>query len=729
MKLKGVNPLEQHVEKIVLAAVSVIFLGVLAMQFLVEPNKVKVGNAAPVPPGRAFDSVEAKAREIDNIMKLTDLGPRRPDIPTFDLVKQLTQQREAPLVPAREFALGPKLGIEGSDKTTAAIGNDRITPISLPAAAHVLAATFRGTLDPTEPENIPELKPFVPTEQPLDTKAVSVACTLDGTAIRQALSGAPTAPGAKPIPLSWWRDGMEVLSVRLERQEQQAGGNWSDATEVAPPPGRFSMAERLKGVRSSQDLADAVAEARGAAEDIQRPAFYRTIAPAQAWAPPAEGGAAAEAPGTKNPEVDRAVAKANASKKSVEAIQKRIDETTQAPVRQPAPRGGEGGGGGGGGGKGAGGGGGGQAPGQTSGPSMTQQEKDSRLKTLNSQLKTAQAQLAKDIDALKALNRDESGKPLAAAGAGETGKTAAAKPLLDNDQVKLWSHDMTVQPGKTYRYRVKVGVNNPAFARTSALVPEQQELAAAAVIYSQPTDWSEPVQVLPDQFFFLTGATEADSLGPPRATAEGFKFFYGYYRKTSVSLEPGDTVSANIKLPDANKLPIYDLKAAPQAGGPAPGAPQPPPEAPMPGGKGRMPQPGREERTGGGGNPGQPNEKPQVTLPANAKPYSKSSITAAIDAMLLDVAKTVATGEGGARSEAYMRGSDGQIVVLSPDEQRKSPVYQMAAASAKEGENQGQPAAPAEPTKKDPNTPPPPKTRAPTPPPPGGGGGGGAGGG
>src|SRR4051812_31421349 len=53
MKLKGVNPIEQHVEKIVLVTVSGVFLLVVAAQFLYEPNKVKVGSAAPVPPGKA----------------------------------------------------------------------------------------------------------------------------------------------------------------------------------------------------------------------------------------------------------------------------------------------------------------------------------------------------------------------------------------------------------------------------------------------------------------------------------------------------------------------------------------------------------------------------------------------------------------------------------------------------------------------------------------------------
>jgi hypothetical protein len=99
MKLKGVNPLEQHIEKIVLIVVSAIFLIVLSLQFLVEPNKVKVtGSTQAVPPGKAFDSVEAKAKQLKTVMEQTDLGNALPAAPKYDLVRQLKDIREKPVI-------------------------------------------------------------------------------------------------------------------------------------------------------------------------------------------------------------------------------------------------------------------------------------------------------------------------------------------------------------------------------------------------------------------------------------------------------------------------------------------------------------------------------------------------------------------------------------------------------------------------------------------------------
>jgi hypothetical protein len=98
--------------------------------------------------------------------------------------------------------------------------------------------------------------------------------------------------------------------------------------------------------------------------------------------------------------------------------------------------------------------------------------------------------------------------------------------------------------------------------------------------------------------------------------------------------------------------------------------------------------------------------------------------------MLLDVARVPGASEvTSGRPEAFLRGSSGQIVVRIPDEDRKNPIYAIVNQSAKDGEDQGQPAAPeAEKPKERPDQlPRPGHTRPPPPPPPGGGGGAGGG--
>lgn len=720
MKLKGVNPIEQHVEKIVLVSVSGVFLLVVAAQFLYEPNRIKVGNGQTVPPGAAFHAAEEQAKQIAARMAATQI-PDMPEAPSLDLVEQFRTRHSAPVAPPNlAVALGPAVKFQGDESAGAAAkGQVTIATAAVPAPANVVAAAFRSTIDPMESVITPELKPLLPTEQPMDKAAVSVAARFDGTALRTALAADPDGAGPTvAIPGSWLRDGVEVLAVRLERQEQLPSGGWSDPVEVAPPPGRFDGASQVKTVRATADMNDVLNEARVRTTEILRPAYYNTIA-GPAWTPPTEM-AATEV--VRNPEVDRVVRQHRDLTNRIEGLQREIAKLEQA---QPNP--GRGAGGGGGGGKGGAGAGGGGNQAQTRDPNAANAAK---RKQLDDSLARVQQDLAKVEEKLKELKVDATGKPLvgepAAAPAG-----AAAKPLLDDPEIELWAHDLTVEPGKTYRYRVKVAINNPAFGRSASLVPEQQELAKMPLAFGQPSEWSTPVSVLKDQYYFIVSAAEVDEFGPARASAEVYKFFYGHYRKGSVTLEPGDKIAVNsLKLPEGSLLPIFDLEAAKAEPGEAPA------QAPIPEQGGRGAQPGPAGGKGGGAMPG-PAAAPRsqqaepaevkVVLAENAKPWT-SPLNVLIDAYLLDVARSPGAGEAAAatKSQAYLRDEHGNIVVRTPEDERAAEVYRVVGASAKEGENQGKPRELADPAK------PPvvPLNQPPAQPAPGkGGGAGGAGGG
>ena len=111
MKLKGINTIEQHVEKVVLGVVVVIFLGVLAMQFLLSPNSVQVGDRT-YKPQQAFQPVEAKAQEVAAQLRAPTVelpAAESPDLmATFS---SLLDQRVAPR--ERIASLGGSTPIEG----------------------------------------------------------------------------------------------------------------------------------------------------------------------------------------------------------------------------------------------------------------------------------------------------------------------------------------------------------------------------------------------------------------------------------------------------------------------------------------------------------------------------------------------------------------------------------------------------------------------------------------
>ena len=77
MKLKGINPLEQHVEKIVLGLVALVFVGVLAVQFLVSPNSVDY-DGQPIPPDQVLTRLGDKAKGV--LASMNDPDPTLPPL-------------------------------------------------------------------------------------------------------------------------------------------------------------------------------------------------------------------------------------------------------------------------------------------------------------------------------------------------------------------------------------------------------------------------------------------------------------------------------------------------------------------------------------------------------------------------------------------------------------------------------------------------------------------------
>ncbi|MFN0131785.1 MAG: hypothetical protein ACKVW3_04515 [Phycisphaerales bacterium] len=724
MKLKGINPLEQHVEKLVLVGVSAVFLIVVAMQFLLEPNRVKVGTQE-MPPGRAFDPIEQKAAAVRVAIEAKELDLPKP--PEGDLLSRFEKKLSGGLGPRTTLPpLGQTVALQGSGPAVLPRDSSPLAEPNVPAPANVLAIAQWSTFDPALPLNVPELKELLPKAQPLDAPWVTVEATFSGIALKAALAADPDGEGgARALPPNWWRDNTEILGVNLERQEQLSSGDWSEPMSVIASPGRTSLTQRLRTVRAPEDLADVVAEARELAEDLLRPEFYPTIA-GDEWMAPADAMKKIQA--AKDPELERLNRQRKDAEDQVDRAKIALENLDRQPGAAPRPPPG----GGGGGGKGGGGAGGGGGP---PGREPQNDPKVAHRQRLEKQLKDREEALAKiDLqieEKMKAADPAQAGTPAPGAPLG------AIKSLLDEASVRLWAFDMSARPGKTYRYRVSVSISNPVFGRGASLMESQQSLAKSAQLASAASDWSEPLAVMSDRYFAITSASPPDSLGPARASGEVYQFFYGYYRKGSVTLEPGDTIVAQVKLPDPNKIPVFDVT---QPAGPEGAPPLPPP--PGPGGREMMPPPippGRGNAPGGRGNlpggrpeggaePSGPEQPQAVVLPTNAKPW-KDPVILREPVTLLDVAALATGNEGtGPRSQVLLRLDNGQISQRHPEADREAPWYKIVQASVKAGETQGQPVIP-DPSKTRPIRPPPRQQREQRPPrqTPGGGGGGGDG--
>jgi len=715
MKLKGINPAEQHVEKIVLGVVAAVLLLVLTMQFAFAPPGVTVGNQQ-VPPDRALEPVLDEARR--NLAAMNNPEPSLPDVSAQALAPAFQSAISAPTVPEQRIAaLGPSQSLGAIDLDVSGIGGMYAMP-SLPQPTAPMASAFRGTVHPSEWAASEALRELLGDEQPFDLGVVSVQAFLNGQDVRRALLSDPDGDAGplRAIPPSWWRPGFEILGVQLERERRLSDGSWGETTLVSGMPGRPDLVAESAQTAGLDAVAllELARFASSEAEQITKPDFYRTIA-GERWQPPASN---LQSTDPNRDQVQRLVRQARGYERDIQVLRDAMEGESTETRTPPA-------GGGGPAGRGAPGAGGRAEPRQ---PAERGDARAQRLERLNEQLAQVENDLYTLGYAIDGTRFETDQLPVEVFGKFER--------LFDNDRLAMWSHDVTAQGGEVYRYRLRPVFNNPVFGRGQALSEEQQNLAQSMHFPGPWSQWSEPVEALASEYFFVVNAREADRLGGgPQASVELYRFFYGHYRRASMAAAPGDMLVAEARVPSG--LMLFDLSQIEQLDDitqplAQPGRPAGREEFP---GRG-MPDPRDQDPRGRGiaeparGTPGQTPGTPASDLPGTPAP---ERLRVAVDVLLLDVARL--PGSGGQQTEgaivetrdefrAFLTPvSGGQILVRVPSIEQQSAVYQAVEASWRAGQRASQPAeVPEEPTR------PRREERAPTPTRQPGGGGGGSGG-
>lgn len=614
MKLKGINPIEQNLEWIVLAIVGLVFVGVLAMQILLKPNMVTIGSQT-LPPEQAFLPVEAKAKQVDAQLNASTVS--LPEVEPVELATKFDKTITTAVVPRetiRPFGVSTRLEGERILKDTGE-GAGRVVQLEAPAPATPMVAANRSTIDPFVVSSYEGLAEILPAEQPYDKASVTIQTTFDGTALRNALLA--DTGNARPLPPMWWNQSMGVLGLEVEREELGEDGAWTNATIVQRMPGMMDVDAELAQLRGFQDLQAYVEDLDSIAHEIERPSYYPVIA-GPAWITPSESEAAASVELVRA-EAERTLRLWEEARLEKEALEDELGEEPDPAVDRAAYR-------------------------------RWQQDRRPIQKLEQDMARWAAELEAIGVDPEVGLPEEPMHDPLAFEPEGQ--------PLLSTEELHVWSHDMHVVPGATYRYRARVLLSNPAFGRAEALPEDQQDMASEPTMPTMWSEWSAPVEVPAETMYFLVNASAGETLGSEaRATAEIFKFFYGYWRQGRVTLDPGDVIAKDLDLPEAELMPIYEVTDDGM----------------------------RDQKADG-----------------------PTSLMGAVDAFLLDVSQLPGQQRrglgGGGRSqyEVYVRGTSGDVEVRIPEEQTGGHLYRRLKRSAEIGLRQGipEPQEEAEPTRR-----------------------------
>lgn len=105
------------------------------------------------------------------------------------------------------------------------------------------------------------------------------------------------------------------------------------------------------------------------------------------------------------------------------------------------------------------------------------------------------------------------------------------KPLL------FWAHDDTVEPGKSYRYRIRLGVFNP-IAGTNQFREQDKSLKNKVVLWSGFCDTTETVDIPGTLYFFPREIQEATKA----VTVQVSRYMLGYWYSKDFTVKQGELI-------------------------------------------------------------------------------------------------------------------------------------------------------------------------------------------
>lgn len=571
---KGITVWEQHVEKIVLGLVVLVFLAAVFLLATGTPNQLRVGNEE-LAPGEVNAKIRSKAEDLNRSFQPNASSP---NAAKFDAIEAASADNfldklgsgvsPAPSLPR----IAPTLASSLLPEEVGTVDVYYYEPAIASPSMRKQVVQTQDTLEPTEVQRLPELASLFETGT-LDIAWTTPVAEIDLAGLRSELAASDNLarPPRSQIPSNWYRERVYLLDVVFERQQQESDGSWSRATVVPAVPGMRSIREEISGsIEVDANYRDEVfvnLDDPLIQQELLQPDFFATLN--SRFTPPTfdslpdaddldesgEGEVVDEAEAERKRRIrelqrrlrDRSIS-ANRTREILKELGGELDENApgQGGEEKGRGRGGSGRGSGrggsgppdGGGPGGPGGPGGGFGGKKGSSSSQSEAQKRQRI-GLTKKLRKLEAEIARFQAELDEL------APGIANAATNAGAENAAR-MLDtrtDERLLTWTHDLNVEPGATYRYRATLKIFNPLFARGRQLLKDQRSLSEQFALASRSSEWSQPITIDPPvQFFFVRASEDGGSLGLGEARLELYRYHDGQQRTARFTLQPGERI-------------------------------------------------------------------------------------------------------------------------------------------------------------------------------------------
>jgi hypothetical protein len=598
MNPKDTGFFQQNLEKIILA-IALLFLLLFAWWFLLgNPFTVQAGGRT-LTADQIEQFVDQKVQSLDS--RISSNESVLPDRSSPKYSKAFKEDLVEPTTTLASLAPLAEPGLDSSWDDVIEDGPYYNLPRP-PVAQEILTRKGHAVLSDDLPtRQLEGLIKLVGNHEPRDFTYVSVAATFDmDDWVRRLQSGDKDTR----VPQRWWNGMLGVAGVFLQRQElDESTGQWVNTVMVDKLPGQLAFKPDAAVELTSLQAKKAIQLVRASQERIARPEFPKTSGNIL-WSPPNADAQELDADGQRK--LARYNTKINNLKEQIKRLQEQAIKAREAPQRseRQQPRGRRQSPGRGAvdpGGYGAPDGGGRAPRARPSRGSRDNARQDApqtpqeRINLLQQQLIDTKVQrnelLGIESDVLSTQGYggyegqgglddysggfggpggygapDSYGKPSAFGGRGDygggfdpyagrpgaygggvdayavgPGSEAEAEP--ESRKIKVWAHDLSIEPGKTYRYRLVVSVLNPLYRQKRiddtlreenynklALGPDPAELDASS--------WSAPVRVDSEHYFFMVkGSAQSQT-----ARVEVWEVYDGRWVFEEFEVRPGDPI-------------------------------------------------------------------------------------------------------------------------------------------------------------------------------------------
>lgn len=568
MRKSSLNIIELHIEKIVLG-LTVLFTGYLVFAYLLNtPHEVAIGGTE-VKPGEVDEQILQRARDLQAAQQRASESLD----PVPNLVARVRQAIDAGLVGEQPGEAQP---LEESLRFAGMWGR----PIEEPGLAD---QADPGTVQLVTP--LPPTRPVVETGRSRVVARPSVLGTEPTATLVDDTTGGDLREVAWVSVASYWDFGQQktehtkanyaatrtnpyVARIEAQRQELLPSGEWSEwqvveGSEAMPqldiPQPQYD--EALGEFANRDEITRTFDLVKSYQLSIPQPRFYPVVSGDDWWVPPL--------PGYDEEAREEQLLAMSDEQDTGPGRRGRPEPPPEAPGRNQGPPPGMYGGGGGGGAAGPPGGmygGGGdrdrdrpdRTPRRDTGVDERQRRRELQQEYakgvrafLDKQLSEARTSAQRIIDdpaanrrlksdaeaLLEAIKHQEQLAQFNSPWWKQQVPTPVKHP--DNPDVyAVWYHDDTVQPGKTYRYRLRVRLWN-------RYVTEEKPLAdpAMAMQPTLPGEWSlpsDPVTVPPSTYFFVGRRPPGQEEDTVRV--EVWKWLDGWWVKESFTVGVGDEI-------------------------------------------------------------------------------------------------------------------------------------------------------------------------------------------